>query len=145
MGLDVSPWSRWYIQDWGKIQYRKMPAATWTLLSPLITWKELLPPGPINFVHDQMYPGMVCTLLTWQSKFHWAHLGQHRQRLGAGRKNLEHLMDHINREKEILRSSHPLTSKLVQSMPQRLHEVIEKKGGWTRSSIYICIPGLHLP
>ena len=108
------------------------------------------PPGPIIFVQDRcpVHTARLVQdwfarqdqlkLLEWPSRgcdcnpieHLWATIANSWNQ--EGERNPDELLDHINREWEALRARPQLANNLVQSMPRRLQEVIEKEGGWTR-------------
>lgn len=108
------------------------------------------PPGPINFVHDrcpvhvaravQQWFGHQNNLevLPWPSKGCdmnpienlWGSLVNTWE--PEWERTQEQLMDHTRAQWELFRGNPNLVRGYGASMPDRLQDVIEKEGGWTR-------------
>lgn len=108
------------------------------------------PAGPILFMHDRcpIHTARVVQewfdgqdnlhLLEWPSKGADMNVIEHVWAQMVNTWKMQHerttqqLMTHINAQWEICRRRPELVRNLVHSMPNRLREVTEREGGWSR-------------
>jgi len=137
------------VQIEGRLTAEKYVEILNEFLLPALRERNLTDYGPIIFVHDRSPIHMARVVqewfatqnilqpLDWPSKgcdcnpieHVWANMVNTWD--PAMERTSHQLMEHVRESWEWLRGRPDRIRRLVQSMPDRLNEVIEKAGGWT--------------